>query len=196
MAEDFEPLDITPDSYACELGAFESGSYNVSVLLPNGLAWANPIDAGLFSHDGHGKKYQVQYFPVVNELYPAKGSRAGGTTVTIRGQGFSMDPGDMLVLLDGVACEIMTATLEEITCVTGPESAWALQNSTVAAPPTCISGAGASQCATCLVNSTACATCNSGSFVSGDVCLVLPSLSVTVNASQVGHETRFRAEGY
>ena len=31
MAEDFEPLPITPDFFRCQLGDFEAGSYNVSV---------------------------------------------------------------------------------------------------------------------------------------------------------------------
>jgi hypothetical protein len=106
MAEDFEPLDITPDFYRCELGSFESGSYNVSVLLPPGLAWNNPVDTGLFSHDASGKKYQVQYFPNVAQLWPDSGSHEGGTTVTIRGQGFSMDEEDIVVLLGGVRCEV------------------------------------------------------------------------------------------
>ena len=96
-AEDNPPLPITEDYYRCELGDFEAGSYNVSVQLPQGLAWASPEDAGLYSRDSAGTKYQVQYFPTVSGISPAQGSLGGGTTVTISGRGFSTDEHDVMI---------------------------------------------------------------------------------------------------
>ena len=96
-AEDNPPLPITEDYYRCELGDFEAGSYNVSVQLPQGLAWASPEDAGLYSRDSAGTKYQVQYYPTVSGISPAQGSLGGGTTVTISGRGFSTDEHDVMI---------------------------------------------------------------------------------------------------
>ena len=62
-------------------GDFEAGSYNVSVQLPMGIAWANPVDTGLFSTAASGTKYEVQYFPTVTDVWPNAGSLAGGTEV-------------------------------------------------------------------------------------------------------------------
>ena len=42
MQEDYQPLSITKDFFRCEMGDFAAGSYNVSVHVAKGLAWANP----------------------------------------------------------------------------------------------------------------------------------------------------------
>ena len=120
QAEDFNPLPITPDFYRCELGDFEAGSYNVSVQLPMGLAWSNPVDTGLYARDATGLKYQVQYYPIIKEMSPQLGSIAGGTEVTIRGHGFSMDEEDISIDIGGSKCVVESSTLEEIICVTQP----------------------------------------------------------------------------
>ena len=194
MAEDFEPLPITPDFYRCQLGDFEAGSYNVSVQLPMGLAWANPVDTGLFSHDGRGTKYQVQYYPVVNEMSPQEGSLAGGTEVTIRGHGFSMDEADIDITLGGSPCAVVTSTLEEIVCVTGP-----------AAEFSCATGSGVTECASCASPLTAqdeCASCNAGAtLLAGGVCradATVPSATLTLDdadAEVVGMATQTAGDG-
>ena len=123
QAEDFNPLPITPDFYRCELGDFEAGSYNVSVQLPMGLAWSNPVDTGLYARDATGLKYQVQYYPIIKEMSPQLGSIAGGTEVTIRGHGFSMDEEDISIDIGGSKCVVESSTLEEIICVTEEQAA-------------------------------------------------------------------------
>lgn len=119
MQEDYSTLEIWEDFFRCELGDFAAGSYTVSVHLPYGLAWDNAqISAGLFSRDAKGTPYELQYFPTVKSIHPKLGSIAGGTTVTIRGGGFSMDDDDNVVFVGGIACRVITATLEEIQCIT------------------------------------------------------------------------------
>jgi hypothetical protein len=165
MAEDFEPLDITPDLYRCQLGDFESGSYNVSVQLPQGLAWGNPlVETGLYSRDARGVGYQVQYYPKVDSLSPRSGSRAGGTVLTLRGHGFSMDEEDISIAVgaDGtIPCTVLSSTLEEITCVTA-----AAPPATPA--PNCTTG-GVSGCAACQpAPQGGCAQCESGFTLVGN----------------------------
>ena len=56
-------LTVTPSplSCSCEVGNFEAGIYNVSVLLPNGLAFTNPdVASGLYSRNHKGGLYQVR----------------------------------------------------------------------------------------------------------------------------------------
>lgn len=186
MAEDFEPLPITPDFYRCELGDFEAGSYNVSVQLPRGLAWANPVDVGLFSVDGYGIKYQVQYYPTIdsieaNGVSPASGSLAGGTEVVIRGHGFSMDDHDIAVEMGGSKCRVMRSTLEEIICVTDPVVPTPVYTTTT--------GVGAADCATVVDPPTLqgeCATCNAGGELSGGLCRETPTVTITVEDSDPG----------
>eukprot|EP01046_Picozoa_sp_COSAG06_P000498 COSAG06_NODE_14_length_35011_cov_20.984132_1_plen_3931_part_10 len=175
MAEDFEALPITPDFYRCQLGDFEAGSYNVSVQLPMGMAWANPVDTGLFSTDATGKKYEVQYFPTISEVWPHAGSLEGGTEVVIRGRGFSMDEEDITIDLGGSRCVIVSSTLEEIICVTDP---------IVETPAfSCTTGPGLTDCAACADTLTVdgeCATCNAGAALSGGACHEIPTDTITV----------------
>ena len=183
MAEDFEPLPITPDFYRCELGDFEAGSYNVSVQLPRGLAWANPVDVGLFSVDGYGTKYQVQYYPTIdsieaNGVSPASGSLAGGTEVVIRGHGFSMDDENIAVEMGGSKCRVLSSTLEEIICVTDPVVPTPFYTTTT--------GPGVTDCATVVDPPTLqgeCATCNAGAELSGGLCRATPTATITVEDS-------------
>ena len=45
--------------HRCEAGDFPAGSYNISVILPHGTAWSNPVESGLFSRDAAGELFQV-----------------------------------------------------------------------------------------------------------------------------------------
>ena len=178
QAEDFEPLPITPDFYKCNLGDFEAGNYNVSVQLPMGMAWANPVDAGLFSTDAAGTKYEVQYFPTITEVWPPAGSLAGGTEVIIRGRGFSMDEEDIAIDLGGSRCVIVSSTLEEIICVTEPAEETAAFS--------CTAGSGTTECATCadpLTREGECTSCNGGAVLLDGACRQLPTATITVEAT-------------
>lgn len=141
-----------------------------------GMAWANPVDTGLFSRDASGTKYEVQYFPTVTEVWPHAGSLAGGTEVIIRGHGFSMDEEDIAINLSGSNCVVVSSTLEEIICVTDPVTE---TSSTF----TCAPGAGVADCATCadpLTVEGECATCNAGGELSGGKCRETPTATITI----------------
>ena len=58
--------------------------------------------------------------PKVDSIEPAQGSSMGGTVVTISGEGF--DAKDTLVEIDGVKCEVSSATEKELVCTTGKKS--------------------------------------------------------------------------
>lgn len=181
MAEDFEPLPITPDFFRCQLGDFEAGSYNVSVQLPMGMAWANPVDTGLFSTDASGVKYEVQYYPTITEVFPHRGSVAGGTEVLVRGHGFSMDEADIAIELQGSKCAVVSSTLEEIVCVTEP----------LEEPVdfTCATGAASTDCATCAETPAMegeCTSCNAGAELSGGACYVTPTATITIEDGTAG----------
>ncbi len=175
MAEDFEPLPITPDFFRCQLGDFEAGSYNVSVQLPMGMAWSNPVDTGLFSTDASGVKYEVQYYPTITDVFPHYGSVAGGTEIIVRGHGFSMDEEDITIELQGSKCAIVSSTLEEIRCVTEPREE--------PASFTCTPGSASTDCATCAETPSMegeCTSCNAGAELSGGACYLTPTDTITV----------------
>ncbi|XP_035685638.1 fibrocystin-L-like [Branchiostoma floridae] len=52
---------------------------------------------------------------VINSMSPTEGSLAGGTTLTITGNGFGSDTN---VTVDGQICEIMSVNLSTVTCIT------------------------------------------------------------------------------
>ena len=118
--EDSENVPIWRDFFRCEMGNFPAGSYNVSVMLEYGLAFASPEGERLFTTDGTGQAYDVQIFPTITGISPTKGSLEGGTVVEIRGGGFSMDEDENNVLINGRPCIISYSTLELIQCVTTP----------------------------------------------------------------------------
>lgn len=55
-------------------------------------------------------------------MYPTNGSLAGGTLLTLTGEGFSDDPVENIIKIGGVACtqEVTNSTYTE--CVTGSVS--------------------------------------------------------------------------
>jgi hypothetical protein len=184
MQEDFEPLPITPDFYKCQLGDFEAGSYNVSVQLPQGLAWSNPnVDTGLFARNANGDKYEVQYFPTITSIIPSFGSLVGGTLVTLRGYGFSMDPEDISISFGNkIQCRVITSTLEEIKCVT-------MQVANLTYTYNCSTGSGLSNCASCdsFLNRTVCVACNPSSWLVGGRCY--PAFNGTISVDDTNAET-------
>ena len=58
--------------------------------------------------DTNGVAANFHYYESIQllSIFPRSGPHEGGTTVTIRGQGFSMDEEDIVVLLGGVRCEV------------------------------------------------------------------------------------------
>ncbi|XP_078617867.1 fibrocystin-L-like isoform X2 [Branchiostoma floridae x Branchiostoma japonicum] len=62
--------------------------------------------------------YKGNLSPRVTNVSPSRGGTAGGTTVTIRGTGFSSTPGQNVVTIAGSACIIQSESSTQIVCVT------------------------------------------------------------------------------
>ncbi|XP_041477742.1 fibrocystin-L-like isoform X1 [Lytechinus variegatus] len=67
--------------------------------------------------DGQGKRYHYQQYPVITSISPQSGSLAGGTLVTIIGDGFLQVDS---VLVGGEPCDVESSKAKEITCYTRP----------------------------------------------------------------------------
>ncbi len=60
---------------------------------------------------------------VLTSVSPVRGSVAGGTVLTLVGDGFSADLGDLEVEIGRVPCHVTIARPEQIVCLTGPYAA-------------------------------------------------------------------------
>ena len=56
----------------------------------------------------------------VTDISPSQGSVYGETVVTLSGYGLSGSPGDITVAIGGSDCEVVSATHEEVVCITTP----------------------------------------------------------------------------
>jgi hypothetical protein len=65
-----------------------------------------------------GVPFSVCVLPVVTGVFPAVGSLGGGQTVTITGSGFSTNITDNVVYVGGKQCNVISAKVAEIKCVT------------------------------------------------------------------------------
>ena len=65
--------------------------------------------------------YSVTSTPVVSDAEPLSGQF--GDQITITGSYFGTDPSENLVTIGGTPCEVITSTLESITCTAGPHAA-------------------------------------------------------------------------
>lgn len=63
--------------------------------------------------------YDGSVTPTLTSISPRYGTVYGGTTVTFSGDNFSDSVADISVYIDDIECVVSTASLTEITCVTG-----------------------------------------------------------------------------
>ena len=78
-----------------------AGYYDMTVHRKQGLA---DIDPSLYSRSRRGKRHILEAFGQVLSVSPTSGSAGGGTTLTIRGYGFSPDLLDNNILADSLPC--------------------------------------------------------------------------------------------
>jgi hypothetical protein len=57
--------------------------------------------------------------PLITEITPSRGTTAGNTEVTLKGQYFGTVVGDVKVTFDGVNCAVISVTATQIKCKTG-----------------------------------------------------------------------------
>jgi len=61
----------------------------------------------------------VGIYPVITSVSPSQGSLRGGTTVTITGNGFNNVTSALRVLVGGVKCTVVSASIDTVKCITG-----------------------------------------------------------------------------
>lgn len=68
--------------------------------------------------------WYVKTHPKIDSISSTTGYTTGGQTLTINGWGLKGTTlADVEVTVDGVACKVMSSTLEKITCKTGAAAA-------------------------------------------------------------------------
>lgn len=72
----------------------------------------------LFQSTVTGTSYSQCIFPSIGTVFPAVGSVAGGTLITIEGTGFSNNANELEVFVGGFPCIIQSAEINTITCLT------------------------------------------------------------------------------
>ncbi|KAM3929151.1 fibrocystin-L-like [Leptodactylus fuscus] len=102
-------LALTYNEIRCQVQKASAGTYPISVYI-----------AGLGFAASFGGNLTFTYQITITSITPSSGSRAGGTSVTIYGSGFS---GDSEVKLGGSGCAVVFVNITVIECLTsaGPE---------------------------------------------------------------------------
>ena len=73
----------------------------------------------------------VQYARQLRAFEPSRGSLAGGTTVTLYGDGLSERLGDISVNIGGIRCSVFAANDSHVSCVTGATTSTTSTSSTI-----------------------------------------------------------------
>lgn len=126
------------------------GAYNLSFIVQdsqrvgwtNGVArtFPNQIPNGYFSYDFDysypynyaaslsGTPHSMFLFPSISSIFPAIGSVAGGTVLTIIGSGFSKNASRNVVYAGGERCNVISSDFTSIQCSTSSISKTSLNN--------------------------------------------------------------------
>ncbi|XP_052286416.1 fibrocystin-L-like [Dreissena polymorpha] len=94
---------------------------NIIVSIDHIPAGENDVVVRVMQHGEAQGSLTVTGTPVVSTVIPSVGSIHGNTRISISGSGFVH--GSTEVLLDGVACEIVTISLAEVVCTTPAHTA-------------------------------------------------------------------------
>ena len=78
-----------------------AGFYDLTVHRKKGLSG---IPDSVFTYNRRGKKHILESFAQILSVSPSHGSAGGGTTLTIRGNGFSPDLLNNAILVDSLPC--------------------------------------------------------------------------------------------
>lgn len=110
----------------CVVGVAESDFYHVDVHVKGkGFAKVNSLQFGPIRNSSYPASNQSPYPHVfvaamVTNVNPPMGSLAGGTKISIHGNGFSNTVARNSVMIGGIACIITSSQYSLIMCVTGP----------------------------------------------------------------------------
>lgn len=92
--------------------------YPLSYVYTNGDA----THQYLYDTSLSGAPYNLCLFPTVSRIFPKIGSVGGGTTLTIRGGGFSLNSSRNIIYAGGEPCTVLTVDSTTLTCQTAPVS--------------------------------------------------------------------------
>jgi hypothetical protein len=104
-------VSVTATQIVCETADLSLGTYNMFVEI--GLGRGRAVDQSA---------KVLTFEPIVSSIAPLRGSRAGGTVLTIAGVGFYSGSklSNNAVVIGSQACNITSATERRLICVTPP----------------------------------------------------------------------------
>lgn len=70
--------------------------------------------------DHEGEAYMLQHVPTIHSVEPTRSGMLGGARITVKGDGFTVDPLAAEIDVSGVRCQIHHVSLSEIVCILGP----------------------------------------------------------------------------
>eukprot|EP00798_Chlamydomonas_sp_ICE-L_P018970 gene18969-25545_t len=112
-----------PSEYSIDAsvpGLAVSSKANMSIIFEARLAGGIPtIPYTAYTPDAQGNPYLFQLYAVMDDVSPAQGSIAGGTTVTISGRGFpslALGLGDSIQVLlpGGASCNVVSSNYTQV----------------------------------------------------------------------------------
>ncbi len=104
-------VSVTVTQIICKTSDLSLGTYNMFVEIGLGRGRAVDQSAKIFT-----------FAPTVSSIEPLRGSRAGGTVLTISGVGFHIGSklSNNVVMIGNRPCNITSSTTLQLTCVTPP----------------------------------------------------------------------------
>ena len=104
----------------CMPDSSDIGSFNSSMLF-SGSKGRSVISKHALLVDAELNAFLVQYYSIVTEISPAFGSIEGNTLITVSGEFFHDNQNNVKVFIDQSECEVVTSSIDTVTCRTPPE---------------------------------------------------------------------------
>ena len=90
------------DEFRCRVSEdIVAGFYDLTLHRTTGLSTISP---SVYTYNRRGKRHILESFGQIDSVSPSSGSAGGGTTLTIRGSGFSPGLLDNTILADSLPC--------------------------------------------------------------------------------------------
>jgi hypothetical protein len=70
--------------------------------------------------DHQGEAYMLQHVPTIHSVEPTSSGVLGGARLTVKGDGFTVDPLAADIVVSGARCQMQHVSLTEIVCILGP----------------------------------------------------------------------------
>ncbi|KAM6185543.1 LOW QUALITY PROTEIN: fibrocystin [Rhynchocyon petersi] len=122
LLENYTELDVEVYIQDTRAQLHAQTAQGLQVVLPALSAGVQRISVSIngISIGSQGIDLHIQYLSEVFDVEPCCGSLIGGTTLSISGVGFSLDPALVWVLVGNQSCDIKNLTEENIWCESPP----------------------------------------------------------------------------